>query len=74
MPKNKKRQKKKKKKTGTSFDLTTDSKIEKYWTIFIKLKIRILLSCYENSTQTVKPKANQALFDIILIWFFIKKY
>ena len=29
MPKNKKRQKKKKK-TGTSFDLTTDSKIEKY--------------------------------------------
>ena len=30
MPKNKKRQKKKKKKTGTSFDLTTDPKIEKY--------------------------------------------
>ena len=32
---------KKTKKTGTNFDLTTDSSIEKYYTILIKFKIRI---------------------------------
>ena len=39
MPKN--TNKTKKKKNRTNFDLTTDSLIEKYWTISIKVKIHI---------------------------------